>query len=473
MWLPAITGEEGRPITVENASQVEVEIRHIGSKPIQEDDFRGADPLRVHFPGRRVMDCQARPKWLLDPALGGQRAPEPGVSDELTLPPLPMNTNTSIAVEVLLKPGPEPYGESTRPKVTGFIVDGGGEVKRYSRRWRRRWAAVAVVGMVGLVASVVSVLASRGSSPGTHPVSCVSGNVSFKGSTAFAPIVNEVAGLYEQACSKNRISITVRAIGSGQGLAELTGQKSGGQFVAMYDGKPPLRSVCGRCRATPVGVIIFAVVGNRHLWPSFFKTGYGMSRAGITRAFENPEGEADLLHVRWVDPVGRTTVSWRTRSGRVSQAPSGTRLAFAKQVLRLGGYDTTAENNAGLCPAANENTVCLANTTMGLLAYANSRWYSIGYAEADALLYFPNVGAIPINGVLPTRANALNGSYPFVATEYLYTQGRPTGLAAAFINFLKSSTVTAELRRGHSFIACSDLGRSALRGRCGADHSRP
>jgi hypothetical protein len=75
------------------------------------------------------------------------------------------------------------------------------------------------------------------------------------------------------------------------------------------------------------------------------------------------------------------------------------------------------------------------------------------------------VGAIPITGYMPTRANALNGDYDFLATEHLYTNGIPAGLAADLINFLTSSAVTA-LPRDTSFIACADLGGSKLSGAC-------
>jgi hypothetical protein len=188
-----------------------------------------------------------------------------------------------------------------------------------------------------------------------------------------------------------------------------------------------------------------------------------MTRQQITLAFAYPQQEAAALSARHFVPVGRTIVTW-TPSGTVSRIPSGTRLAFAREVL-LGSNDT-AEQNAGPCPAANNNPVCLEDTTMDLLAYLNSKWYSIGYAEADALLFFPNVGVIPISGVAPTRANVLSGRYKFVATEHLYTRGAPTGLTADFIKFLTSSTVTAELRRGHLFIGCSDLPGSKLHVRC-------
>jgi phosphate transport system substrate-binding protein len=76
------------------------------------------------------------------------------------------------------------------------------------------------------------------------------------------------------------------------------------------------------------------------------------------------------------------------------------------------------------------------------------------------------VGIIPIHGVAPTRANVLSGRYKFVATEHLYTRGAPSGLAADFIEFLTSSTATAELRRSHLFIGCSDLPGSKLTVRC-------
>jgi ABC-type phosphate transport system substrate-binding protein len=103
---------------------------------------------------------------------------------------------------------------------------------------------------------------------------------------------------------------------------------------------------------------------------------------------------------------------------------------------------------------------------MELLTYVNKTPNAIGYAEADALPFFPNVGAIPINGYEPTRTNALNGGYAFLATEHLYTNGIPTGLAADLINFLTSPAVTAQLR-DTSFIACADLGGSKLSGDCG------
>src|SRR5438552_3995285 len=120
-----------------------------------------------------------------------------------------------------------------------------------------------------------------------------------------------------------------------------------------------------------------------------------------------------------------------------------------------------------LCPGAHITVrgVGSEKTTMDLRTYINQTHGAIGYAEADALPFFSDVGAIPINGYEPTRANALNGTYTFLATEHLYTSGVPAGLAADLINFLTSSAVTAQLR-DISFIACSNLAGSKLSGDC-------
>jgi ABC-type phosphate transport system substrate-binding protein len=108
---------------------------------------------------------------------------------------------------------------------------------------------------------------------------------------------------------------------------------------------------------------------------------------------------------------------------------------------------------------------------LGLLTYVNNTRHAIGYAEADALPFFPSVAAIPISvngvGYEPTRFNTLNGNYSFCASEYLYTNGTPGGLEADVIDFLMSKAVAAQLR-DTSFISCSDLGKSNLSSACPA-----
>jgi phosphate transport system substrate-binding protein len=309
---------------------------------------------------------------------------------------------------------------------------------RYPARFRAGVAAVVVLALVFGVAGGVA-LANRALTPAP---TCAPGTIDFDGSTAFAPIMNEVAAEYQQACPQAQI--TIRAVGSADGLADLE-RRDKTPVVAMSDGLPqqlPGAQYVGR----PVGVIIFAVVGNREsLPPNLFTPGFGggMSPGQIAQIFEHPA----LVRTKFV-PVGRPP-------------GSGTRNEFSRDVLH-GQYAS-----GGTC--LRPRGVCNQTSTLGLLTYVDHTKHAIGYAEADALPFFPAVAAIPISvhgiGYAPTRLNTLNGNYSFYATEYLYTNGIPGGLEADVIDFLTSKAVAAQLS-DTSFISCSDLSKSNLSGAC-------
>jgi len=309
---------------------------------------------------------------------------------------------------------------------------------RYPARFRAGLALTVVLALVFGVAGGVA-LANRALAPDP---TCAQGTITFDGSSAFAPIMNQVATEYVQHCP--RAQINVHAIGSAAGLADLA-HSTKTPVVAMSDGlpqQPPGAQYVGR----PVGVVIFAVVGNRVSLPGDIFTagsGGGMSAGQIAQAFEHP-GSTGIKFV----PVDR-------------QAGSGTSNAFSRDVLR-GQYAS-----AGSCP--QPRGACDETTTLKLLTYVNKTHRAIGYAEADALPFFPRVGAIPISvngvGYAPTRLNALNGHYSFYATEYLYTNGVPDGLEADVIDFLMSNAVATQLR-DTSFISCSDVSKSDLSSAC-------
>jgi phosphate transport system substrate-binding protein len=308
------------------------------------------------------------------------------------------------------------------------------------RRFRAGLAVAVVLALVFGVAGGVA-LANRALTPAP---TCAPGQINFAGSTAFAPIMNEVATEYEQDCPQAQI--TISAVGSSEGLSDLE-HAGKTPVVAMSDGLPqqlPGPQYVGQ----PVGVVIFAVVGNREsLPPNLFAPGFGggMSAAQIAQVYEHPATAGYTFA-----PVGRP-------------AGSGTRTEFTRDVLH------SQYASAGSCP--RRHGVCDEATTLNLLTYLNNTEHAIGYAEADALPFFPSVAAIPISvngvGYEPTRRNTLNGDYSFYATEYLYTNGIPTGLEADVIDFLMSRAVSAQLR-DTSFISCPDLSRSMLTGACSA-----
>jgi ABC-type phosphate transport system substrate-binding protein len=440
MW--EIVYQEGGPHTpsypVRNGSLVVLEMRNIGYQPIRESDFEEErQDFTVRFPGRRVVHYKVRDNDRYHERVHDDRRipPRPGAGDSFNLPSLQMNHNDGFKLLVLLE-APAARTESfPKPRLEGSIA-GGNFVEFGNHPRRRRYIVAAAIVLVLLAGTFVGVRIATGAQ--ALSPDCVPGNLTVAGSTAFAPTLNQVATQYDQRCTGSHI--TINADGSNAGISDLENNDA---QIAMYDGTDS--GLDPEYQATPVGDIIFAVVGNDTSSSDKAYFGKdGLETSQIRELFGNP-GQYD--HV----VVGRSS-------------DSGTREAFAKTFLQ--GNDES-ENGASLCPARGGRGLCLESTTMELLTYVNVTPGSLGYAEADALPFFPDVAEIPVHGYLPTRANVLGGHYSFLATEHLYTNSAPSGLAAAFIDFLTSAPMTTQLRTTSSLIACSDLEGTARSGDCG------
>ncbi|HVT67851.1 MAG TPA: substrate-binding domain-containing protein [Trebonia sp.] len=437
---------------VTNGSLVVMRLRNIGWRTIKDDDFN-RDKLTLTFPGRRVVHFKIRDnreyhREVFDAQRTGGadfQAPKPGQSDQFSLPATTLERGESFDVLTLLEDDLDWRGHDRHPRVGGHIA--AGKIREYGRpcRWRYGLAIACVAALTAGGVIVGVKIANRGLA--VSPV-CGRGQLTIEGSTAFAPIFNQVVTEYEQLCSGAQI--TVRAVGSIAGLSDLKAASDKSSVIAMYDGLPTDDPGLAY-DAQPVGDIIFAVVGNRSLQTqkaTVFTAGPdgGMTRQQIADAFLFPASGG-------YHPAGRADIS-------------GTRQTFVRTILQ--GYDNSdkAEDAAsGRTCAPGVAGLCLAQTTMDVLQYVSDTQNAIGYAEDDALTFFPNVAAIPIDGYEPTRANALDGNYKFLATEHLYTYGQPRGLAADLIGFLTSAPVVAQLRTT-SFIACSDLAGSRLSTDC-------
>lgn len=432
------SGPAAPPYKVTNGSLVVLEMRNIGRQPIRETDFGEERDFTLRFPGRNVVHFKVRDNPRYHERVHRDLAtPKPGMGDAFKLPALLVNRGQGFKLLVLLESrNMHPPTVYEKPVIEGNIE--GGKFIEYGRHLRRARNALIVGVVLAAVAGVIVGVALANQALTPTPV-CASGKLTIEGSTAFAPVFTQVVTEYEQDCPGAQI--TVRGVGSVQGLQDLERDTGSTPIIAMYDGLPR-QAPDPQYVSQAVGDVIFAVVGNRSLPPNLFEVGKdgGMTDSQIAQAFQDPS-------IGGFVPVGRSSVS-------------GTREAFVKTVLN---GDDSSEQNAGSCSSLTG--VCLENTTMALLTYVDKTRNAIGYAEADALPFFPGVGAIPINGYEPTRANALNGDYGFLATEHLYTNGIPTGLTEDVINFLTSTPVTAQLR-DTSFIACADLSGSKLGGDC-------
>jgi hypothetical protein len=241
------------PQEVRNGSLVVIEMRNAGSMPIRETDF-GHDEIICQFPGRKVVHFKIRDNdGYRDRVLKSSRTLDPGQSERFTLPAPKLHLGESFKVMVLLdSPEGDRPERSKNPKVKGGIT--GGSFVKYGRlSWRRLWPwivpGVLVAGVLGLGFGFW--WGNDGNTP--HPA-CGSGSLGIEGSTAFAPIINQVATEYERYCTQAHI--TISAVGSAQGLTDL---EHGKPVLAMYDGDPP-SPPASSFTSRPVGVVILSVV---------------------------------------------------------------------------------------------------------------------------------------------------------------------------------------------------------------------
>ncbi|MDG6218276.1 MAG: substrate-binding domain-containing protein [Candidatus Thermoplasmatota archaeon] len=100
---------------------------------------------------------------------------------------------------------------------------------------------------------------------------------------------------------------------------------------------------------------------------------------------------------------------------------SGTREFFYEHVMDKEDFmDTMLEKNSN---GAVHQTV---SQTKGAIGYVG-----LGYID-------DNVKALHIDGVEPTVANVMDGSYPIARNLNMFTDGEPMGLALEFLNFIDS-----------------------------------
>lgn len=473
---------------VTKGSLVAIEVRNDSKDTVPEDAFDSSPQphtYRLEFPGREVVNFKVRNSddgapdyhFTID-QLRKRGASEPRVSfdgSNLTLPGTSLNPGQGFKLFVLLDDpdGRQPGERYAPPKMHSAVI-----TPLPPPRHARQYVigALTVVLAAVVVAAGVIIGINVANKQSALAPDCFNGELTIEGSTAFAPIVNQVAAQFTQICTQEGYSpaIVIDADGSNQGYRNLAGSTRNTPTIVMYDGSlqpgAPHDGFPASFAIDSVGAVIFAVVGNTHLPPQDFETQQqpgqaptgGLTAPEIRGAFETPAAPGAAGGHPYV-PAGRTGVS-------------GTRQTFDDLVLN-GTSDVETKNGVPCATAtpAPPGTVppgklkpgqfCLWDTTMDLLGYVNDTPYAISYAEADALPFFPDVRAIPIGGYAPNRTNALDGNYTFVADEHLLTEGKPTAEEKDFLQFLSNGPEIAQLR-GDAFIACPDLSGSSVPNDC-------
>nr|HID59933.1 phosphate ABC transporter substrate-binding protein [Desulfobacterales bacterium] len=235
------------------------------------------------------------------------------------------------------------------------------------------------------------------------PVRATAESLTIRGSTTVLPIAQKAAERYMNLHPAANISIS----GGGSG----TGIK------ALLDGSVDIANTSRPMKAKEV-----KIAQKRGITP----WEYIIAKDGI----------AVIVHPK--NPVSALTKAQLKRiyTGRIKnwaelggfnkeivvvsrETTSGTFECFNKIVLKKAKVTPRA-----LLQAANATLVQTVSQTKGAIGYVG-----IGYLDR-------RVKALKIEGVYPTVETLADGTYPISRPLFMYTNGKPKGLAARFIDFI-------------------------------------
>lgn len=236
----------------------------------------------------------------------------------------------------------------------------------------------------------------------------LSGTVTAAGSSALKPLADDAAEYFNELHPD--VSITIDAGGSGQGLQQVAdGTVDIGNSDVAADEKLDASQAEGLVDHQ-VCVITMAPIINPDV-----------AEAGVT----------DLTKDQLISIFTGETTNWSEVGGPdediiliTRPESSGTRATFEKYAL-----DGNKEaSNASM--ETDDSGVLLQNVkdTKGAIGYV-----ALSYLTEDA-----GVSTVAIDGVEPTLENTYNGTYPVWTYEHMYTNGEPSEVVQAFLDYIMS-----------------------------------
>ncbi|GHO86510.1 phosphate ABC transporter substrate-binding protein [Dictyobacter formicarum] len=297
-------------------------------------------------------------------------------------------------------------------------------------QWRLAFMLTALMVLSVLIsacgnldASQPDTTSSSGAAKKMGNLTCVQANLQITGSTALQPLAKDVAADYQQRCKG--ANITVGGGGSSTGLKNAQdGSSQIGNSDIFAD-----KNIYPDLVDNQVAVVTFAIVINSDV-----------------------KNISTLSSRQLQDIYAGKTKNWRELGGpdlpvvAVSRpAGSGTRVTFENYVL--GQKETISGNPVANASGEVSTTV---SQTAGSVSYIAS-----DFARKN------NLHVVKIDGVDGTEANVVNNSYKFWSIEHMYTRGQATGLAQAYIDYMKSPA-TETFRAQQGFLDITRMNQEAL-----------
>ncbi|MFF3642744.1 PstS family phosphate ABC transporter substrate-binding protein [Streptomyces sp. NPDC002564] len=433
-----------------DATLVLLRVENDGSQAVSDADYSGRalHGLTAVFAGRTVrglaVTAPAGDDHLMEHFTPGAGLRYEGST--LCVPRVPLNRGQHYKLLVLLTGGPV-GGDIT---LSGGIQAGEVQPNRSTTTLDgkppllSRPARLLTVLLTLSVVTLASIIVLRESDP--PPIECTTGELTVLGSTAFAPVAEELATAYEDDCPGSEI--TVDAHGSAAGVRELddrgrafTGGANRGKgappLLAFSDG--PKSDGLPRLAETRVAVSVFALVLNDRV----------------------PLRNLTLPQVR---RLYRGDVrNWKELGGPdlpvvlVSRgSSSGTRDTLQRRLL-AGAFEIKASSND--CLGKDDPSVpvvrCELDSTDQVLETVGRIPGAVGYSELRSARGLKGLHRLDLEGHAPSADQLTKTGYPYREIEYAYTYGQPPAdsLAAGFLAYARGTGL--DVVRTHGHLPCS------------------
>ncbi|WP_328943916.1 substrate-binding domain-containing protein [Streptomyces sp. NBC_00250] len=357
----------------------------------------------------------------------------------IVLPKVPLNRGAHYKLLVLLTGGP--IGSPV--SVHGNIAEGVVHVNHSTTpddkppvfsRVARNVTVVLTLCVVALAAIIV-----REQTP--PPIGCAKGELTVTGSTAFAPVVRELAKKYEKDCEG--ATVRVEAHGSTSGIRRLAEEgaktaQGSPAVIALSDGRKP--GGFPQLRESMVAVSLFTLVLN---------DGVPVDNLALEQIRRIYRGEIK----NW----GELITSMDQPILLVSRdANSGTREVFQRRVL---GRNEPANSSLD-CEHSNdpesEVVRCELDSTEQVLSTVAKLPGAIGYTELRDGTGLKGLHRVAVDGRRPVLDEIGESSYPYREIEYAYTWGEPPAdsLTSSFLTYLRWGS-GQDVIRTHGHLPCS------------------
>ncbi|MEU7029350.1 substrate-binding domain-containing protein [Streptomyces sp. NPDC046275] len=413
-----------------DATLVLLRFENDGGVSIGREDYNQENHgLTVRFTHRRIEAAAASqaPFGSNDLGIG---------TDRITIPKVALNPGDYFKLLVLLTGG-EAKDEIA---VEGPIRDGSVRVNHsatfddkppaFGRAARR-----VTVALTACVITLAAIIVIRDDVP--PPIGCARGTLTVIGSTAFEPVLVDVARQYERDCAGATVLVDTRGSTAGiRRLAEQGGRQGKGgppALIALSDGPKP--DGYPQLRDTGIAVSLFTLVVNDRV----------------------PLDNLTLENIRALYRGDIT--NWRSLGGPdlpvrlVSRdADSGTREVFQRRVLGRNEPANSSRNCATKDDPEALVVRCELDSTEQVLSTVAALPGALGYAELRTGSRPKGLHRVAVDGRRPEVTELGSSPYPYREVEYAYTWGLPEAgsLTASFLAYLgRGAGQDVVLAHGH------------------------